>query len=132
MKLNGLLVAAIVLVLLGGGLWWSNRSQKAAASKPSPDAAPTILKIPEDQIKEVRLKTTGADTTVLRKGDDGKWKIVEPKPLRADQDSVTSMVSSLSSLNADKLIEEKAADLGAYGLAKPGMDVTVVKKDGKT
>src|ERR1700722_12466961 len=131
MKTRGLLAAVIVLLALTGGIYWSNYKQKTAAAKPTTDAAPKILTIPEDQIKEVRLKKTGADTTVLRRGGDGKWQIVEPQPLHADQDAANSLVSTLSNLNADKLVEDKAADLSAYGLNSPTLDVTVLKKDGK-
>src|SRR5262249_51547901 len=35
-------------------------------------------------------------------------------------------------LTSDRLIEDKAADLAPYGLATPGVLVTVTKKDGKT
>jgi hypothetical protein len=132
MKTRGLLVAVIILLALAGGIYWSNYKAKTEAAKPATDAAPKILSIPQDQIKEVRIKKTGADTIVLRKGDDGKWQIVEPQPLHADQDAVSSLVSTLSNLNADKLVEDKAADLSAYGLNSPTLDVTVVKKDGKT
>ena len=132
MKTRGLLAAVIVLLALAGGIYWSNYKQKTAAAKPSTDAAPKILTIPEDQIKEVKLKKTGADTIVLRKGDDGKWQILEPQPLRADQDAANSLVSTLSNLNADKKVEDTAADLSAYGLNSPTLDVSVLKKDGKT
>ncbi|MGA2737955.1 MAG: DUF4340 domain-containing protein [Bryobacteraceae bacterium] len=134
MKPRGLLAAVIVLAALGGVLYWSNRKQKADAAKPAADTTATtkILAIPDDQIKEVDLKKTGAETTVLRKGDDGKWQIAEPKPLRADQDAAKSLVSSLGTLNADKVVEDKAADLSPYGLSAPTLDVTVVKKDGKS
>jgi hypothetical protein len=133
MKPRGLLAAVIVLAALGGVLYWSNRKQKADAAKPATDTATTkILSIPEDQIKEVRLKKTGAETTVLRTGGDGKWQIAEPKPLRADQDTAKSLVSSLAALNADKVVEDKAADLSPYGLNAPTLDVTVIKKDGKS
>jgi hypothetical protein len=134
MKPRGLLAAVIVLAALGGALYWSNRKQKADAAKPATDTAATtkILSIPEDQVKEVRLKKAGADATVLRKGDDGKWQIAEPKPLRADQDTAKSLISSLSTLNADKVVEDKAADLSPYGLNAPTLDVTVIKKDGKS
>jgi ribosomal protein L12E/L44/L45/RPP1/RPP2 len=132
MKPRGLLAAVIVLAALGGALYWSNRKQKADAAKPAIDTTTKILSIPEDQIKEVRLKKTGAETTVLRKGDDGKWQIAEPKPLRADQDTAKSLVSSLSTLNADKVVEDKVVDLSPYGLNAPTLDVTVIKKDGKS
>ena len=132
MKFRGLLAGVIVLLVLGGVLFWSNKKQKAEAAKPSTDAAPKILDIPQDQIREIRIQKTGSEAMLLRKGDDGKWQIMDPKPLRADQDSVTSLVSTLSTLNADKLVEAKAADLSAYGLNAPKLEVTVQKKDGKS
>ncbi len=133
MKPRGLLAAVIVLAALGGVLYWSNRKQKADAAKPATDTATTkILNIPEDQIKEIALKKAGAQTTLLRKGDDGKWLIAEPQPLRADQDTAKSLVGSLATLNADKVVEDKAADLKPYGLNDPLLVVTVTKKDGKS
>jgi len=132
MKFRGLLAAVVVLAALGGVLYWSNRKQKAEAAKPATDTTAKILTIPEDQIKQITLKKTGAETVVLRKGDDGKWQLTEPKPLRADQDAANSLASTLSSLNSDKLVEDKAADLSPYGLNSPSLDVTVLKKDGKS
>ena len=132
MKPRGLLAAVIVLAALGGVLYWSNRKQKAEAAKPATDTTTKILTIPEDQIKEVTLKKTGAETTVLQKGADGKWQITAPKPQRADQDTAKSLVSSLATLNADKVVEDKATDLSPYGLNAPTLDVTVTKKDGKS
>ncbi len=55
-----------------------------------------------------------------------------PKPLPVDQDAVSSMVSSLSSLNSDRLVEDKASDWKQYGLADPSLEVDITKKDGKT
>ncbi len=132
MKPRGLLAAVIVLAALGGALYWSNRKQKAEAAKPATDTATKILSVPEDQIKEVTLKKTGAEATVLQKAADGKWQITAPKPERADQDTVKTLVSSLATLNADKVVEDKATDLSAYGLTTPTLDVTVTKKDGKS
>ncbi|HWQ55754.1 MAG TPA: DUF4340 domain-containing protein [Bryobacteraceae bacterium] len=131
MRFRGLLVAVVLLAILGGAVYWSNKREGAAGEKKA-DTSVKILSIPADQIREVRLAKAGSETTVLRKADSGQWEIVAPKPLRADQETVNSMVSTLSSLSADKVVEEKAADLAAYGLDKPGIDVTVLKKDGKT
>jgi hypothetical protein len=132
MKPRGLLAAVIVLAALGGALYWSNRKQKADAAKPATDATTKILSIPDDQIQQVTLKKTGADATELRKGDDGKWQLIEPKPMRADQDTAKTLVTTLSTLNADKVVEDKASDLSPYGLNTPTLDVTILKKDGKS
>ena len=50
----------------------------------------------------------------------------------ADQDAVGSLVGTFSALNADTVVEAKAADLAPYGLTNPTLDVQIVKKDGKT
>ncbi len=130
MKFRGLLVAVALAAALGGLVYWSNRS-KSGDTKTT-DTTTKVLTIPEDQIREVRIEKTGGEHTLVRKGDDGKWQIVEPEPLRADQDTVNSMVSALASLSADKVVEEKVDDVSPYGLNKPGLTVKVVRKDGKT
>lgn len=131
MSLRGLLIAAILLAGLGGAAYWSEKHKKPE-NKPAADAAPKILTIPEDQFKQLALNKKGGDSTVLSKSDAGKWQITGPKPLPADQDSVSSLVSSLSSLSSDKLVEDKASDLSSYGLNAPSEEITVKKKDGNT
>lgn len=131
MKFKGLLTAVIVLAALGGGVYWSNKAKEAEEKAPSKDAPPKVLTIPDDQFKNIRIQKTGGDTTIVQKSDAGKWQITAPKPLAADQDSVGSVVSTLSALTSDRLIEDKASDLAPYGLAKPGLEVVVTKKDGK-
>ncbi len=132
MNVKGLLIAVVVLAALGGGVFWSNKAKEKAEKEPAKDAPPKILTIPDDQFKAIRLQKAGADATVLEKSDAGKWKITAPKPLDADQDAVGSVVTALSSVTSDRLIEDKATDLAPYGLASPGLEVVVTKKDGKT
>src|SRR5439155_25384742 len=64
--------------------------------------------------------------------ENGKWRMTEPKPMAADQDAVTAMTGALGNLNADKVIEEKPADLQGFGLNIPTLDVQIQRKDGKT
>jgi hypothetical protein len=130
MKPKGLLIAVVLLAVLGGVVWWSNKKQDAAAKTPK-DTTAKILSIPDDQFQGIRVKKLTGEVIDLRR-DTGKWRIAEPQPLAADQDSVGSMVSSLSNLNADKLLEENASDLKPYGLDIPTLDILVTKKDGKT
>jgi hypothetical protein len=130
MKPKGLLISVVLLAVLGGVVWWSNKKQ-AAASKSTTDTTTKILTIPEDQFQEIRIKKAGADTIDLKR-DNGKWQIVAPKAYAADPDTSSSLVTALTSVNADKTIEDNATDLQAYGLVNPQLDVSVVRKDGKT
>jgi ribosomal protein L12E/L44/L45/RPP1/RPP2 len=130
MKPKGLLIAVVLLAVLGGLIWWSNKKQLAASKAPATTET-KILTIPEDQIQEVKIQHANGDIVDLRR-DSGKWRIVQPKQLSADPDTSSSLVSALTSVNADKTIEDKATDVSPYGLNHPTLDVTVTKKDGGT
>jgi Domain of unknown function (DUF4340) len=131
MKPKGLLIAVVLLAVLAGAIWWSNKKQATTPAKSPTDTSSKLLTIPSDQIQEIRIKKATGEVQDL-KLVDGRWRILEPQQLAADQDAVTTMATSLSSLNADKTIEDNATDLSAYGLNSPTLDITVTKKDGKT
>src|SRR5580700_3669934 len=130
MKPKGLLIAVALLAVLGGLIWWSNKKQLAASKAPSTTET-KILTIPEDQIQEIKIQHANGDVVDMRR-DSGKWRVSQPKDLAADPDASSSLVSALTSVTADKTIEEKAADISPYGLNHPALDVTVTKKDGTT
>jgi hypothetical protein len=125
-KPNGLLIAVAFLAVLGAGVWWSNRKQASAKT----DTTTKILSIPADGVQEVRLKNP--QQTIDIKRENGKWMMTQPQPLPADNDTTTTLVSALSSLNADTVVEDKATDLAPYGLKTPTEDVQVTEKGGKT
>src|ERR1051325_2802042 len=105
MKPKGLLISVVLLAGLAGVVWWSNKKQAAASSKGT-DTTTKILSIPDDQFQEIHIKKiTGENETLTR--ENGKWRMTEPKPLGADQDAVSSIVTNLSALNADKVVEDK-------------------------
>jgi Domain of unknown function (DUF4340) len=130
MKPKGLLIAVVLLAVLGGLTWWSNKSQADKAKTPT-DTVTKLLTIPDDQFQEIKIKKV-TDEVLSLKRENGKWQMTAPKPMAADQDAAGSMVSALANLNADKVVEEKAADLKPYGLDIPTLDVQIVRKDGKT
>jgi hypothetical protein len=133
MKMNSLLIAAIVLAALSGVLYWSNHRKPAEnAVKVSADTPPKILTLTQADITKVDIKKKSGDEVGLAKDNAGKWQISGAKPLRADQNEVSSMLSTLSSLSSERLIEEKAGNLADYGLAQPSIEVDVTEKDNKT
>jgi hypothetical protein len=133
MKMNSLLIAAIVLAALSGVLYWSNHRKPAEpAIKISADASTKILTLTQADIAKVEIKKKSGDEVTLAKNDAGKWQIMGAKPLLADQNEVSSILSTLSSLSSERLIEEKAGNLADYGLAQPAVEVDVTEKDNKT
>jgi hypothetical protein len=133
MKNRGLIVAVIVLTALTGTLYWSNHRKPAESSvNASAETPPKILTLNQADITEVVIKKKGGEELTLAKNDSGKWQITAPKQLRADQDAVSSMLSTLSSLNSDRLIEDKASNLDQYGLTRPSIEVDVTEKNKKS
>lgn len=130
MKPQGLLIAVALMAVLGGVVLWSNKKQSAAGKTPT-DSSTKIFTIADDQFQGIRIKKLTGEVLDLKR-DSGKWRIAEPQPFSADQDAVGTMMSSLSNLSADKIIEDNASDLKGYGLDIPTLDIVVTKKDGKT
>ena len=126
---RGLLAAIALLAVLGGVVYWSNKDADKKKDQRAADAPPLVMKIPEGEIQELRLRKGGEET---REVFDGRWKITAPRELAADQTSVMTVGQTLTELASDRLVEENATDLGTFGLTKPSFEVEIVKKGGKT
>ena len=131
MKGSGLLIAAIVLAGLSGALYWSNHHPAAEATTKASasDTPPKILDLKQENISGIEIKKKGAEKVALGKNSGGKWELTAPQALGADQDAVSSVVSALSSLNSERLVEDKAGDLNQYGLAQPSLEIDIAAKD---
>jgi hypothetical protein len=133
MKTHSLLVAAFVLLVLTGFLYWSGKHKpEEDTNKISADTPPAILKVDENSITTLELKKKDAEPLLLAKNSSGNWQITQPKPYRADQSAVNGMASTLSSLNSERLVEDKATDLKAFGLDQPSVEVDLTEKDNKS
>jgi hypothetical protein len=130
MKLNGLISAALVLAALCGVLYWSNHRKPADdTTKPATDAPPKILSLTQSDISQLVIKRKGEPEIGISKNVSGLWQITAPKPLPADQDAVSQMLATISILNSDRLVDDKASDLAQYGLADPAVEIDVTAKD---
>jgi hypothetical protein len=130
MRFRGLLVAVVLLAALGVGLYFSNKEKAAEAAKPPSDTPPKILALTEGDITKVELKKKGADPAVLEK-TNGKWQLTAPQPYPADQDAVSQLVASAANVSSDRVVEDKASNLSAYGLNSPSLEVDITGKAGK-
>jgi hypothetical protein len=126
MNPRGLTIAAVVLAALTGVLYWSQHRKTDDTAAVPADAAPVILKVSAPDVTALQIKNKGAEPISLKK--DGKWEITQPKSFPADQDAVAGLLASLSVLNADRVVEEKAADRKQYGLDSPALELDVTQK----
>ena len=132
MKPKGLLIAVVLLAVVGGSAVWVYKHPDDKSKTPDSATATTkLLTIPDDQFQEIRIKKV-TDERITLKRDGNKWRLTAPVTLAADLDAVNSIATTLSNLNADKVIEENATDLKPYGLDLPTLDIEIARKDGKT
>ncbi len=133
MKMKQLIAAAIVLAALTATLYWSNHRKPADNSAATGAGATTkIISLKQDDISKLEIKKLNGDDVVLNRVAPDRWKITSPMPLVADQDTVSTILYTLSPLDNATVVEEKTSDLKAYGLADPAVTVSATEKDGKT
>jgi len=124
MNFRGLIVAVVVLGALGGVLYWSQHRKPPEEVAPA-STATVILKV---NAADVTQLTIAQKTPVMLKKADGKWQITQPAPYSADQEAVAGVLSTLSGLNADRVVEDKASDRKQYGLDPPAVEVDIAGK----
>jgi len=131
MRYGGLIAATVVLAALGVGIYFSNKDEAKKAAKPPEDTTVKMVSLLEPDIQKIEIKKKDEDTVVER-GNDRKWQITAPAAYRADQEAVNTLASSSANIAADRVVDEKATDLGTYGLKDPSLELDISTKDGKT
>lgn len=120
----------MILAALGGAIWYSQKHPP----KPETETKPTVkvLSLPEDQISKIRILHPSGDNIALERAEDGKWKMTEPKPWRVDESTMSGMLGTLSSLDADQVVAENNTDWKSFGLDPGKVTVEASLKSGQT
>jgi hypothetical protein len=130
MNFRGLIVAVVVLAMLGGVLYWSQHRKPVDESAAALTSnAPVILKVNAADVTELTIRQKEPVTLIKT---NGKWQITEPKPYPADQEAVAGVLSTLSGLNADRIVDERATDRKQYGLEPALVELDIRGKAGAT
>jgi len=136
MKSPGLLIAALILAALSGVLYWSNRHKPNSVDegnvKPKEGESPKILAFRHDDIIELAIRHKDQAQIGLSRNNSGAWQIISPKPLPADQDAISSLLSSFSSVTSDRVVDEKPGNLAPFGLKPPALELDATLKDKST
>ncbi len=117
---KSLIALVVVLAGLGGYVYFVESKQPAgeeAAAEKEKVFAVEADKIDEMTIAPRRASGRSCGRTE-RLADRGA------RELAADQAEVAGLTSNLASLEIQRVVDEKPADLKDYGLAEPGIEVT--------
>ena len=71
----------------------------------------------------------GGDQIGLVADEPGKWRIVKPRPLRADPDQIAEFLDKLEGAKALEFVDDAPKSLAPYGLDRPSRVTVWVGKD---
>lgn len=118
----------VLIVLVGIYIFAKDTPKKEETANNTEVKTIELLKLEKDKIKKVAIKSQDNEITIEKQGD--KWGVTGTQfPIK--QDSLNNVVTTLSSLNADKLIAENPSDLQQYGLDKGNAIVTATMDNGE-
>jgi hypothetical protein len=80
-------------------------------------------------ITELTIRGTSSQTATLRRTGD-TWALVEPVSAPADAAAVDSILSSIETMEIDRVLEETLASVAQYGLETPGLQVSFTTASG--
>ena len=126
-RLWSTLVSVLVLAGLVGYIYFvdSKRDPSSATTKEK-----LFASLEADDVEEVQVKSADGDTTRAQKVD-GTWQIVEPVKTSADTSELSSIASSLVSLEVQRVVDENGGDLAQYGLAPARIELAFKAKGDK-
>jgi hypothetical protein len=127
MNFRGLIIAVAILAGLSGVLYWSQHRKPAEDTTPA-STTTVIVRVTSAAVTRITLKKKQSDPVTLVKSETGQWQITEPKPYQADQETVAGMLSTLSGLSADRVVEEKTSDPKQYGFDPPLVEADITSK----
>ena len=114
------LILSLVALGLGGYLYFVESDRPVADE----NAKPKVFTYDAAKINQVQVKSSAGEVTSLRKDANDTWTIVQPAEAPADRNSISDVVTNLANLEEQRVVDENATDLKAYGLAEPRLDVT--------
>lgn len=121
------ILLVVVLGGLGGYIYFVDSKRDPATEGANAKAFPSLV---ADNIEEIEIKNAdGVTSHVQRVGTD--WQLLSPDKADADDGVVGTVTSNLSSLEVQRVVDEKPADLAQFGLNPPRVDLAFRVKDQK-
>jgi hypothetical protein len=113
------ILLVVVLAGLGGYIFFYESRREPE----DPNAKPKAFdQLTSDTIEEIQIKNADGQTSRVQL-ENGNWQLLEPVKTDADDGVVGTVTSNLSTLEVQRVVDEKPADLKQYGLEPPRVDV---------
>lgn len=127
MKTKNLVILAAVVILVGAYIFLFERHQPTS-DEARRDAEKVLQGLETDDVKE--LLVIGPEGRVRLEKTDDDWWLREPFLYPADGPTVSSTLSTLAGLTADRRLPIDAVDVAEFGLEAPDSEVKLTLEDG--
>ena len=122
-----ILLLTLFVLLIGSYVYVKNKPKKI--DEPQTSKIEQVLTIDKGKIKKVTLVS---DTYKVELNKSGSNWVTTDSKVEINQTAVDSVLSAISDLKADRVVEEDAKDLASYGLTKPTATITATLEGGET
>ena len=117
--LRSFLGLLVILIAFGSYLYFVESKREPGDTG---DKKAKVFTVEADKIEGVTVRSESGDVTTLKKsGTD--WQITAPAAAQADGAEISGITTNLATLEEQRVIDEKPADLNDFGLAKPRIEV---------
>jgi hypothetical protein len=116
------LIMMLVALGLGAYIYFVEMKREPASADDTP-AKEKVFAIEPGKIEEVEVRAESGDVTTVRKTGD-TWQIAAPQTLEADATEVGGLVSTIESLERQRVIAENPSSVTQYGLEPPRLVVS--------
>ena len=124
-RFASLIVLALVLAGLLGYIYFVDRG------RPAEDAKETVFSgVTADDIEEITIRSADGEESRVQKAEAG-WRLVAPVQADADQNEISSMTSTLGTIDIQRVVDENAPDLKQYALEPARVEVAFRAKGEK-
>src|SRR5438445_3011486 len=117
---RSLIALVVVAAGLGAYLYFVEAKKEPGSDK---KLEKVFTGVAADKIDQLTIKPESGDRTTVQK-QSGSWQLTQPVTAKADEAEVSGITSGLSSLEVQRVVDEKPADLKEYGLAPPRIEVS--------
>ncbi len=121
MRGRSFLILLVLALGLGAYAYFVELPRDPAAET---EAKEKVIGADSSTFEELKITSASGEVTTLKKVNN-VWEITAPEPLKADSSEVGSLLTTLESLEAQRVISEKPASFQPYGLEPPKFSVSV-------
>jgi hypothetical protein len=120
----------LILAVVGGVAVYYLEIKPGTPRDEKPDTSKPAFTFTRDDISSITI-TRGGETVTLEQ-KDGKWTITQPVTAQANQSTIDSLVSSLTSTKIERTLAASPDEIKSFGLEQPAVAIEIKLKSGDT